>query len=511
MAINIIILSTLLVSTPKVGSEVVARPSGWLFVSSTEGTITRIDLNTGSSQIIATGLGAVEGLACSVGGRLYAAQTGLIRRIVSMNLDGSGLSLILSFSSTMELVTSGGPEGLSFGPNGDLFFNTDGAAASGFDHTGVWKLPMGSGALVQVILPFAGPGGKGEQTLVLTQGAFKDHLLAVDYSQHRVVRRAPGFDSAMPAVDFITEQYLMTPNGLAVNSVGEIFVSEESSGTVRRFADSGTLIDEYAQTGHGIGKIAFDALDNLYAPTGAGPVIRVLPDLDRTLITVGNVPGGSGVAVCKNPDASLFIVQPGENIPLNVSQYIPSLNMMMTLNLTVALQLRISKLSSSPVDLPSNLSALGVFFEVTVNRTTLLDARIRTFYANSQLEELDENTLAPYTYDPNTGNWVQLEKVASDTNARWVEGTVHHFSLFGVFSEILSKATPALVECSYCTWWLWAGVGGAVVVGTGTAYRMVRRRNGRPVVLDGPLKGGLTQLVAASRTLMPETDGQSEA
>ena len=130
------------------------------------------------------------------------------------------------------------------------------------------------------------------------------------------------------------------------------------------------------------------------------------------------------------------------------------------------------------------MSPLGVFFKIAANQT--VDARIRLYYTQSEAQAVDQNTLAPYTYKSNTEQWVPLESVSRDTAARWVEGTVHHFSLFGVFSQLVSHAVPA-TTCWYCAWWLWAGVGTAGAAGTGVFYRRNRRSTSRPTSINNPV------------------------
>ena len=125
------------------------------------GTVTRFDLTTHQPTQIATVNGFAQGLACGPDNRLYVALTGYgsgspPRQIIRLNLDGTGQTVVLDFATTPALVNSGGPEGLSFGADGSLYFNT--LFAEGYlQATGVWKLPPGSATPTQVILPFTSP------------------------------------------------------------------------------------------------------------------------------------------------------------------------------------------------------------------------------------------------------------------------------------------------------------------------------------------------------------------
>ena len=175
------------------------------------------------------------------------------------------------------------------------------------------------------------------------------------------------------------------------------------------------------------------------------------------------------------PDSAIFSVQPGQNVPVDVVQSIPALNLTMKLNITIPLLLQVNKLAANPVGNPAGLSPLGVFFTIFANETTILDARMRVQYTTSQATGLDENSLTPYTYNTTARSWTPLDNIFRDTTVHLVEGTVHHFSLFGVFSQLVSHAVPSASTCWYCTWWLWAGVGTAGAAGTGAFYRRNRR------------------------------------
>jgi len=274
-----------------------------LFVSSSEGgTITRIDLATLSSTTIANVAATPEGLTCGPDGRVYVALSGLVvsgkvpgggpRGIISFNPDGSDLMAVLDFAATPPLDASGGPEGPSFSPEGELFFNT--RASHGFPHTGVWKLRAEDAAPAQIILPFTSENG--EATAFLPRDPWAGHLLAAGFHAGLVVRRAPPFDSPQPGIPFVSG--LTTPNGLAINSAGDVFVAEDSTGIIKQFSPDGTFLRIFAIAGVGIRKIAFDSADTLYAAgtSAAGPIIRIAPDGAPTAIT--HVSGANGMAVC---------------------------------------------------------------------------------------------------------------------------------------------------------------------------------------------------------------------
>ena len=278
-------------------AQTASAASESLFVtSSADGTVTRFDLNTLQSTVIATLPGTAEGLACSPDGRLTITLSGFHagpRQLVSLAHDGRDVQVLLDFASTPELQNSGGPEGPSYDTNGVLYFNT--RPSQGFPHTGTWKFLGPGTAPVQIIAPFAFGSCpatvSAEATGFLTAGPFAGHLIAADQCNNRVIRSAPPFDSVQPAIDFLR---VPSPNGLAVNVAGNIYVADLSSQAIHRFAPDGTSLGTFAFIGPGLLKLAFDSKGNLYAARGG--VVRVAPDGTKT--EFGNIAEANGVAVC---------------------------------------------------------------------------------------------------------------------------------------------------------------------------------------------------------------------
>jgi len=166
-----------------------------------------------------------------------------------------------------------GPEGPSFSTTGDLYFNTRGPSP-----TGVWKITSGqlSGTLpatpTNVLTTFStfGEGTTFDAT---------DNLLVVDSTGGRVLRSAPPFTSA---TEIITG--LNIPVGIAVNSAGDIFVSEFGSNQISHYGSGGgSSLGVYATFTDGTGPLysQFDASDHLYVVTsndtdaGPGKLYRV--------------------------------------------------------------------------------------------------------------------------------------------------------------------------------------------------------------------------------------------
>ena len=179
------------------------------------------------------------------------------------------------------------------------------------------------------------------------------------------------------------------------------------------------------------------------------------------------------------PRTVVFNVSPGQNIPIDVAQSLPELRVSITLNVSVPLRLEVTKLPSINVDPPSGTSPLGIFFGITTNQTVRLDARMRVSYTTAQAQNLDENSLAPYAYSPGGHQWVPLDNVSHNITARWVEGTVHHLSLFGMFGQNIQRAISG-PNCWYCASWIMAAIAGLIAaVGLGSGMGLYLRKTRR--------------------------------
>jgi hypothetical protein len=274
--------------------------------SSSAGTVTNISLPMpyGSGPTvettIATGLTSAEGLACGPNRLLYLSQSGVFggpMQIVRLDQSGRNKTTIVDFSEIPGLAGSGGPAGLTFNPSerGELFFGT--TLAQGLSNTGVWN--ESSLGPDQVILPFP-PNGNANgagATIFLTAGPFAGNLLAVDEANAIVVRIPPPFSTAQAGIDFITTN-LTSPVGMAINSAGNVFVSN-TDGTIQQFGPDGTSLGLYATTGLQNMNITFDPTGHtLVVATQEGPVIEIMQD--GTQQTLATVAGGDGIAICKH-------------------------------------------------------------------------------------------------------------------------------------------------------------------------------------------------------------------
>jgi len=240
-----------------------------LYVGSfSSGNLHQVEIAAGISDLAATGLGqSLEDLVVDSLGVIYIGGriTG-VRRVDSVT--GARLSDIAG-----NVV---GPEGPSIdfygdrdSTQGDLFLNT--RLRPGV-HTGIWRVQVDSGAVTgeNVVESFS---GWGEGTVFLTKGDFAGNLLAVDSTGGRVVRIVPPASAGLygPPQTFIGG--LSNPIGIAVNSEGNVFVTE-FRGPIRRFNSAGKSGSIFVD---GLGLpffIEFDADDNLYVVENVSGSVR---------------------------------------------------------------------------------------------------------------------------------------------------------------------------------------------------------------------------------------------
>lgn len=217
-------------------------------------------------------------------------------RIFRMDQNGGNVEVVYDRS----LVQAGpeGPEGPSFGPGDDLYFNTRGP-----NHSGIWRIedvaatPVGPfPAPVQVLDETETGSTFGEGTAWSQTG----DLLIVDRSNSQVMVSSPPFGSASVFANFSG-----TPFGIDVDSVGDVFVAVNDTGgnRVLRFDDAGNSQGVWASFNNSVNFIEFDAADNLWvvtsdAGTGAnGNLHKVDPNQGIMTITQTALPGGVGLAV----------------------------------------------------------------------------------------------------------------------------------------------------------------------------------------------------------------------
>jgi sugar lactone lactonase YvrE len=257
-----------------------------------------LDLSLGILTPIVTDLQVPDSLTCGSDGRLYVNDVSLrgvqapgTNRLWRVNQDGSGRTIIADWPSNILR-----PNGLVFAPNGDLYFGTFTPLK------GIWRIP---GALQtntqfnlpQEVLPASvfGAVDQAEPHAFLTTGPFAGDLLIA--AGGKVLRATkPNFDRV---VEFIPRQAA----ALAVNSKGDILITDFSNDRIHRYGSDGTRKGIFA-TMTKPNQIAIGPDDTVYV---TNPAFRGVGAIGGSLfvftpegkLVVSTPPLGlQGVAVC---------------------------------------------------------------------------------------------------------------------------------------------------------------------------------------------------------------------
>jgi hypothetical protein len=195
-----------------------------------------------------------------------------------------------------------------FAQNGDLYFGTYQEGST----SGVWRIP---GALQseqefnipQQVLP---PTGNSVDYIApqafLSTGPFRGDLLIIEGRNEdgapngRVLRAlGPGFTSAkefIPAHNDPEGGQPFLPVGLAINSGGDVFITDSNNGKILRYGPDGSFKGLFGSVVHTL-EIAIGPDDLVYVTNGGGLYIF---DTKGNLVSPAMIPSGvlHGVTVC---------------------------------------------------------------------------------------------------------------------------------------------------------------------------------------------------------------------
>ncbi|HWY28945.1 MAG TPA: hypothetical protein VNW25_06780, partial [Candidatus Sulfotelmatobacter sp.] len=155
---------------------------------------------------------------------------------------------------------------------------------------------------------------------------------------------------------------------------------------------------------------------------------------------------------------------PGTNVLLNGTQYVPGIKTTITMNVSTPIAVQVIQLSSNPGGSPPpGLSNLGIYTQVNANVSVILNARIRFYYTPSQIQGFNVSSVTPYYW--NGASWVALDNVARNPGQNYVEGTVNHFSLFGVFASAPTTTTTQPASISWTIIGAIIAVAAVIIIG----------------------------------------------
>jgi sugar lactone lactonase YvrE len=236
-----------------------------------QGTVVKLDLSSGATSTIASGISNPEGLAADQAGNLYVAtQTqGVIDRI-------NPLGQVTTFISNPSGYYF---SGLAFDSSGNLYVGANKYAGT-FVSAILKYSPTGS-----LISTWSWPGGNGTP-LQPTGLAFDKagNLIVTDYSGNALYSISPnGTPTLLASVG-------VNPMGLTFDTQGNLFFANRSSGTIDERTPDGT-ISTFASGIDSPAGLAFDA-GNLYAadsPNGGDgtTLTEIKPDGTTSIFATG--------------------------------------------------------------------------------------------------------------------------------------------------------------------------------------------------------------------------------
>ena len=248
-----------------------STPGKGVYVARSEvapnGSILRLrlqDLDENPFQAIASDLSLPGNIFCGPDGRLYVHERNAknekgryVHRIVRFNSDGSKRTLIAEWDDVPRV-----PSSIVVAPNGDLYFGTSSPSTKDEPTQGIWRIAdafKADGQLKspQQILPptaFQFPVSKSGGYIVaphafLSAGPFQGDLLVIDWPKrghvpggHVLRVPKPDFNTVVEFIPAHTDPETgepFHPIGLAVNSQGDVFVTDFTNGKILRYGSDG--------------------------------------------------------------------------------------------------------------------------------------------------------------------------------------------------------------------------------------------------------------------------------
>lgn len=282
------------------------------------GAVVRFERSLLMFPPVVTGLNYPRIVVCGPDGKLYVTEG---ERILRFNQDDSERTVVMDKAGLW-------PDSIVFAPNGDLYFGTI-SMRHRESSQGVWRIQGVIGAdqfpdPEQVLPPslFLPPTSDTYYNVrpyaFLTTGPFEGDLLIIDGpNTHdlpggQVLRAvAPDYSSVIvfipPQLDPQTQKPFL-PFSLALNSEGDVFVTDFTNGKVLRFGPDGTPQGTFAKIGVAYAnQIAISSSNTAYVTnyvvhgsSNEGGLAIIKPDGSiEASISVGT--RLRGVTVCESP------------------------------------------------------------------------------------------------------------------------------------------------------------------------------------------------------------------
>jgi sugar lactone lactonase YvrE len=208
--------------------------------------------------------------------------------------------LITASNNPTSFGASGLPSGLSVNTATGLISGTVSATGTS-DVTISAANPNGSGTATLVLI--YAPAGSQAYIMYISYGNGDSYVEEYSSSGTSGVNTDLG---PLPS----TTTYTAVPNGIAFDSQGNLYVANDTNGTITKFAPNGSYLGVFASGLSQPAAIAFDNSGNLYAVSG-GTVVKITPAGVSSVFASSGLSTPQGLAF--GPNGNLYVTNQGNN------------------------------------------------------------------------------------------------------------------------------------------------------------------------------------------------------
>ncbi|HET9059645.1 MAG TPA: fibronectin type III domain-containing protein [Acidimicrobiales bacterium] len=282
----------------------VAENQNVTFTATTEGSIfgTQVQPNTLSTLVPSGGLSGPQMIAFDAGGNLYSANSSSNRVSVLPAASGTLFGVSVTAGTNTTLISSGlsGPTGIAVGPAGDLYVSNNSSGTVSVLPAST-KTLFGQSVTADVLTTVVSGLSSPEGIALDTQG---DLFIAERGGSLAVLPAVTGtlFGTAVTAGSLTTFGYtLSTPFNLAFDQAGNLYIANQGTSSVLVLpVSSGSLYGVSVTAGtlatvaSGINTpvgMAFDAAGDLFISGWGSSLITVVPGVSGTVFGQSVVAG----------------------------------------------------------------------------------------------------------------------------------------------------------------------------------------------------------------------------